>query len=377
MYSLKIGNDVNSYINEVYQIISDGSLITPSNTLEINGTPTPFMSATCEFNQSEYPGILEIELVDYESWDNADYLQEVVLVNGSDTYKFLIFDKTKNEDVQNTSLFIEARSHGYTLDFPYAESVDADFSIGMASVTVNSLAALEGLTVDWQIPVDWLLTGEGIQLGGESPLSGILKIVNAVGGILQSNPDGTLYAVPRYISDTDKYDVAQPDLFLTTGEDFETTESTSDKRNGYNTYFVSDIPSAAASYFLEVEKISEREMIVKAYQDPWTEDGVVLDTSDSQSVTIERLDDVNDLALCEVIEIIEGGGRTPKPIYSQVGYDYTGRDDLGLITFTESGDLTTFIKGESLVKYSYLTRYRQWRVTDFETENVQFILRTI
>lgn len=377
LYSLKEGNAISTYLNGIYQIVSDGNLITPSNTLTIDGVSTPFISATCEFNQNEYPGVLEIELVDYESWNNTDYLQEVVFVNGSDTYNFLIFDKTKNEDVKNTSLFIEARSQGYILDFPYAEPVAGDFLVSMASTTANDLAALEGLTVDWQIPVDWLLTNEVIQVAGESPLAGILKIVNAVGGVLQSNPDGTLYAAPRNEVDTDKYAAAQPDVFLTTGENFETTESTADKRNGYNIYFISDVPSTSSTYTLETIRVSENEIIVKAYQDPWDNAEVELTTSDLSSVTIERLVDVNDEALCEVIEIIEGGGRTAKPIFEQVEFSYTGRDNLGNITAAASGDLTTFIPGESLVQYSYLSRYRQWRVIDFETENVQLTLRTI
>jgi len=78
----------------------------------------------------------------------------------------------------------------------------------------------------------------------------------------------------------------------------------------------------------------------------------------------------------ELIEFVSGVGSVSKPVYSIVEYDWD-EVDLGAVDFTEDGQLTADILGESLLKVRYKTRYMKWLVTSPTLPDVQFILRSI
>ena len=72
----------------------------------------------------------------------------------------------------------------------------------------------------------------------------------------------------------------------------------------------------------------------------------------------------------EQIEIVNGTGKTSKPIYAMIHREYK-QVVLGVISFSEDGTLKTEIVGESLVQATYQTMYWKFRVTDNQKEAVQ------
>ena len=78
----------------------------------------------------------------------------------------------------------------------------------------------------------------------------------------------------------------------------------------------------------------------------------------------------------ETVEFVNGAATTSKNIYGIVERNWV-RDDLGGITPSEDGHLTSEVLGESLMKLRYTIRYRKWRVVSPVLPEVQFILRPV
>lgn len=376
IYGIKNSVFIKNYYASVYGIEADGTYLKQNNSLVIDGVDVDFIIAECEYSQSSYVGTLDVVIPSLPDWLNADFLQSMVFTAGTDVYQFVVTDKNKKETVKGMSLSVTGMSQGITLDFPYADPVLDSFTYGFASDMCIGLAALQGITFTWESPVDWVLSKDDINLTGESPLSGMRQIINSIGSILQSNPDGTMYSTPKDVINTHQYAAAYVDYFLTTGEDFISTETSPDKRSGFNTYSISNIADSSL-YVIEIESISDFEKIVKVYQPVWDDTVIELSTSDLSSVTISRLADISNELICDSIEIINGSGVSSKPIYEVREHEYTGRTDLGGITTTEEGVVTCVTAGESILALKYFSRYRQWRVINTDVEQVQFILKTV
>jgi hypothetical protein len=79
--------------------------------------------------------------------------------------------------------------------------------------------------------------------------------------------------------------------------------------------------------------------------------------------------------ITEQVQIIDGHGKTSKPVYEMIDREWNYRV-LGWLNFNENGDLFSELEGDSLAQVTYKTRYHLWVATDNKIEDVQFILDT-
>lgn len=366
-------NKHSAILRQPYSLFGTISNSPDTASVTIAGVPTHVTSIDYDYSLSQYCGSFQLTLAKESDWLTVEYQQEVITtINGVDHYSIVI-DKGDNKSVTNSKYTLECRSKAVLLDFPFATKVSEDFEVtGLASVVVNNLAALEGLSVTWHMKSDPPLTSS-TTVSGSSPLSGIKQIVNALGGVVQSHPDGSIHAIPKYPYNTNEYDTATTEVELTTGTDFTVLTTDADKRNGYNKYSVSESVSSDGIR-LTTESVSKTTYRVMASKVPWSNETYNLETSELTNVSVEYVGVTNKLIEDEDVEIVEGAGNTQFPYYGDLSYSYPDRVNLGVPTITEAGDVKTATSGESILRVSYTTRYYEWKVVDTDNEKVQFIL---
>ncbi len=374
-YAIRNVEEAKTRINQIYTLYPDPAAATlmPSASVTVNGVSMQIIGLNLEYGHSSYVGSCSVTLANFGDWLLVDYEQAVVITIDAQEYHMVVISKSRREDVKSESLSFEAKSPAAMLDFPYATEISEDFEVsGTESVIVNSLAALEGYTVAWEMTVNDVLTVNELQVAGRSPIECIKEVVNALGGIVQSYPDGSIHAVPRYIIDSDKYDGATPAIIYTSGEDFISLGDEADKRDGFNKYLVTNL-TLDDGYTLEAEEISPSHYEVKAYKVPWNTQGVTLTTSELTNVIIGVEGETTE-EITEEIEIVEGAGNVAKPCYGLISTDYKTSTDLGAVTILEDGTVSTSTLGNTLVELTYTTKYWLWDTTNIDAEDVQFIL---
>jgi len=278
-----------------------------------------------------------------------------------------------------TTYVVPFASRTKLLDSPHSRLAGGELT-GMASAIVAALAA--PFTVDWQL-VDWLIPPGRLSVNeGDPAITPIRRIVESVGGVIQTSPSGVLVCEPEYPVSVNNWDSATPSYYLTDQDDFFQVDSSPELRLGYNIFQISDQQLSAAGESLETITITPTKSEVRVYQVPWDSSckinlqhsgdpsrvTVVAEGVRQETVASERQQ--NSVPV-EQLEIVAGAGRTSKPFYVLNSYDYRAAD-LGVVTVAEDGTVTTEKAENSLLHLSYQTKYWSFTVTDYTTEDVQF-----
>lgn len=374
IYDLQLRNEFTTVLAQPYSMFPSISGDFPETWVTIEGSAVDILTIDYDYHIDQYCGNFNLELARYEQWLQIDYKQEVIVRIGATDHYLIVVDIGDKLEHTGSTYNIECKSPAVLLDFPFASKVPDSFVVsGLASEVVEALANLEGLSVSWHMDSDPPLTSETTVVGN-SPLSGIKSIVNALGGRINSHPDGTIHAVKRYAINSNEYDTAATTGYYTTGVDFTTLSTDADKRDGYNVFSVSNT-QGTDSYQLITESITDSKYIVMAWKVPWSTQDVTLTTSETTNVTITTFGETLE-AKTDEIEIVNGSGNVTRTCNSVTSWDYKDSTDLGNVAITEDGVVTTATAGNSIVEITYNTRYWKWIVQDTDIEKVQFILVT-
>lgn len=353
-----------------HESINAGSV--PSS-ITIGGADVDVMALDITYDIDTYCGVFNLELKEAGPND----LDEVIITLDGVDHRSIVTSRSTDESHGQRSFKIESRSPAILLDYPYAKKIFEDFVVsGKSSQVVNDIALLEGFSINWHMDSDPPQTSSTFEVSGEYPLQAIRNLVNELGGKIQSHPDGSIHAIKRQPVNSDKYDTSAIESTLSTVNDFETIATDSDQRSGNNSFTVSS-ESIDNDYSLSIEKVSESNAIVKAHKVPWVSSYVELVTSELTNISIEELGVITETITQEDVEIIEGVGAVDLPCYGSVVYDYGTRTDLGLLTISESGEVSTAVPGNTLVNVTYQDKHWAWDVIDTDPETVQFILFTV
>jgi len=330
-----------------------------------------------EIDEGEYAIKGEIHLADQNDFLLCKHIEtEIIIPIDSTEYHLLVEGPRQSRpEWGRVEYYIPLASKTILLDSPYATPIDQEFTGALASVIVAGLAAIKSITVIWQL-IDWYIPTGVLTANNESPLSIIRRIVNAVGGILQSSPAGELICLPEYPISTTEWETATPDFYLTDMDNFFSVDSTSDIREGYNRFLISDKVIDESGLTLEQVDIDENTKDIYVYQVPWNPlEQVILHTSGGVWVSIVAEGIITE-ERTEIVEIIAGEGMTQKPFYNKISHDYK-ETELGLITINEDKTVSTELSQNSLVEVIYNTKYWKFRVRDAEIEKVQFFPEAI
>ncbi|MFA6135477.1 MAG: hypothetical protein WC869_15805 [Phycisphaerae bacterium] len=326
-----------------------------------------------DIDEADYAIRGEIHVADQAHFLRCRHMAtELLITIDADVYRVVVDSPRRSRpETARTEYYVPFASPTVRLDAPYAATISREFAGAMASVIVTELAAIGGITVDWQL-VDWYLPPATLYANNETPLAVIRKVVEAVGGILQTSPAGVLICRPEYPVSVNAWVTAAPDFWLTDMDNFFSVDSTPSIREGYNRFAVSNQAAAAAGLTLEQKDIDATTKEILVYQVPWDDAAVIrLRTSGGEWVSIVSEGVVTEVLTDQLVEIIAGEGHTAKPIAAMGTHVYK-QAVLGAITAAEDGQITTEVVGNSLLEVTYTTRYRKFICTDARIEDVQF-----
>lgn len=315
----------------------------------------------------------EIVIADLDAWGAIDLGDELILSIGEESWRLRVDGKgMKRPGVGELLLSLSAVSPLAWLDAPYAAQITLDNAgeAVSAQATVAALLAPVG-ALRWELD-DWLIPPGALALSETTPVAAARTIVAAIGGLLESDPDGTPVARKRHPVSVPAYADSAPQQVILESDLFAYTVSAAPEA-GCNRLVVTndDLSGDAArdrlEYLDEDQNPYDGEM--RAWPTPWRP--VVLGHTGHPETVIESLGERSH-SNTELIEFIGGQAQVKYPVQDLVSLTWQ-HTDLGDVT-VQGSDLTAATPGQSLAWVTYTTRSLDWRVGLDRDESVQFVL---
>lgn len=285
----------------------------------------------------------------------------------SETFNLILDSKTLSRQSAAAPVY---QWHGLSplalFDAPYAQKTTVTYDQAtLASVIVQELIG----SVTWNLP-DWIVPAGALALDNVTPLQAARSILAAIGGLIESQPDGTVICrlahpvnIPDYPSTAAAFELFDDQVI--------TSNTAYAALIGFNRVTVSnDIESQNTDADrLEYEAIDDYSGTVRGYLK--TKRPVVLVHSGHPDTIITPLG-YQTRTLTERVEFIDGEAQTQYPIHSIQSTDWQ-HDDLGNVT-ANGQTLTAAIAGYSLLNITYVIESLDYAVALAIDEEVQFIL---
>lgn len=222
--------------------------------------------------------------------------------------------------------------------------------------------------------INWAIPAYRFGVNNMAPIDAIKQIAEAVGGVVDSLPDGTLRVRSKYPVPVPQWSIKSVDHeLLEEGELFSSADQDTPVKV-YNKFRVMDTQTTSGSDRLEYEEFDSRSGYVRAYPSPWrtavtlatTAQGVTVGTSHEEYREEE-----------ETVEVYNGEASIRYPAVSVVSVVWLGADLLGVIAGNDSTKVTTTSETEkfSLLKIKYKTRCLVFPVAGAVGQEAQFLLK--
>lgn len=357
-----------------WSIGEDGSLLRYAVSVSVDGVAIGISHLNIEADRAQDVLSCEIHPETEGDWLRCRFGAALVVTitsdAGTETFRFVVTAPRISEQHGEPRWVVEAMSPAALLGDPWGVPVSGELS-GLASQIAADLVAGSGVALTWAT-VDWAIPAACWIAADERPLALLKTLAAAVGAVVQSQPDGSLRIEPDYPVPLPRWASTAPGLGLTETLDVFSVSSDPDYRPGYNRYLVGDQGTAAAAegLRLEEETISATVKLCRGYQVPWI-GAFTLAHTGGDWVQVEALG-IETRQETEVVEFVAGSGRTRYPIYSRDAIAWL-QTNLGTVTVAEDGTLSSAIAGQSLLRITYTTRCRKWRVRDARNEQLQLV----
>ena len=390
-YNIKTTAEVKNFINLFYSLVAgDSSKFQPIISISVDNSLIDFKGLSISGSKTQYCLSANIDLASLADYTVCKHLSDVVItINGRD-FIFFVDKKSRSMDRRTENYTVSLLSPTAKLDSPYSKTIVDTLPDGAyAKTLVLAMAAKQGITVDYQI-MDWYIPGHAISINDETPLSVIKRIARAVGGIIQTKPNGDLLVISDYPVSVPNWPSTTPAIIFDTAGDVKRVQEELDIRTGFNAFVITDQSSSAKSITLEEHVIDDTTKELRGFRVPFSDGEFPLDTSGGSEVSIESFSNYVETILPEVIndgdpqweivEFIDWKGAVSHPIYSIVDYEWI-KDDLGAFQLSESGTLTVInqsaVPSESLLRIKYKTRYWKWLIHGPVNIPIQFYVPEI
>ena len=359
-----------------WAVLENVNLLSISNVPEViwNGRSLALHGARLSLDEDSPVWIAEeILLADAVAWGQialGDTLQFRVL---EETWTLRVDGKgLSRPHVGELTLSLSAVSPLAWLDAPYAAAITLDNSEGAVSAraTVAALVADVGL-VRWELD-DWLIPSGALAMSETTPLKAARTIVAAIGGLLESDPDGTPVARWRHPVSVPDYAVATPDHVIQDADLFAFQVSAAPLA-GFNRVVISneDLSGTDVTDRLEYldEDLDPYEGEMRAWPNPWRP--VTLGHTGHPDTEIEALG-ARAHSQTERVEFVAGRGQVKYPVQAITSLTWQ-HADLGSVV-AQGSDLIAATAGQSLAWVTYTSLSLDWRVALARDEAVQFVL---
>ena len=376
IYNLNLRDPASSETVEFYSLLSGTSEIQSFDiSVMVDDTIIDPYSISINGNLQGYCLTLSMTVASMSEYQICSYGKIAIITVGTEVFKFFLEGKSRSREHGSSTYNITGTSLLCQLDRPKTDSLLKTWNTAItAKEVVEELAVdfIDDVTYpDWYEGVDWSLPANTLFANDESPIEVIRKLTRASGGVVQPYIDGSLRIRKRYPVAVPNWTTTSADFTLSDEADFFNSSESFEFKEGYNKVLVSnsDVSDSNRIRIDEVEVNSQTKKL-RCFLTPFHEN-FTLHTSKDDAI-IELMGIVEEV-ITETIEIVEGSGTVSKPIYSE---DTSLREyidtQLGAVTFSENGNLTTEISGQSLLKITYTTKYREYLVTGIGICDAQF-----
>jgi hypothetical protein len=227
-------------------------------------------------------------------------------------------------------------------------------------------------SVTWNL-VDWMIPGGRLSVESASRLAVAKQVVEAAGGLIESNPDGSVVIRHKWPIAANQLSTDATATVIGDNRLFSVSE---DQVN--NTYINRiRILDADASYRDSLEWVQNEDDWsigeLRAYPSPWRGNLSMRTTRGRPPIWLGSQTEKTE-QLTEIIEFTEGGASVAKPI-SQLNSVTWMIESLGGVSFQPySTELTAAISGYSLAEVVYTTRYLSSQARSDKETTAQFLL---
>ncbi|MBD3753059.1 MAG: hypothetical protein IE935_11705, partial [Micrococcales bacterium] len=314
--------------------------------------------------------IARVEIADINDFAAIGIGDTITLALGMETFVLVVDGKTLSRaSVAEQRMELTAVSPVALLDAPFAGTIRY-YEAGAVSARA-AVETLLGQTVTWSLP-DWIIPAGRLMLDGTTPLAAARNIVSAIGGIVESNPDGTVVcrrrhpvSIPQYGDATVAHSLFDADVM--------SAQAQIAPMRGYNRVTIANEEGGAGTSADRIEYVADADDPNRGTVRAWLASprAVVLTHTGHPSTVIASLGEIT-RSETETVEFIEGRASTRYPVTAIVNLAW---QHAGLGDVTASGqNLTAATSGYSLLRITYTTTSLDWRVALPIDEEVQFVL---
>jgi hypothetical protein len=364
-------NPVAKRLTTSWSLLADQHLQAVMNTPELvwQDRTIRILQATLSCDEGSPVWIATVEIANVADFAAIAIGDPITLVLGLETFALVVDGKTLSRESQTSQRCeLTAISPLALLDSPFAATTRY-YQPG----ALPARSAVEELigAVNWQLP-DWIIPAGRLLMEGVTPLAAARSVVAAIGGIVESNPDGTVVCRRRHAVSIPDYGKA-PVSHQLFDADVLASRAQNVPARGYNRVTLANEDGASGSSTDRIEYVADaddaNQGTVRAYL--MTVRPVLLTHTGHPATVIAALGEVM-RSDSEVVEFIEGRASTRYPVTAITSATWQ-HTDLGVVT-ADGQSLVAAVPGYSLLDLTYTTTSLDWRVTLAADEEVQFIL---
>lgn len=328
-----------------------------------------FDSLNFSIDENSYCWVLTGTVSNKEEWTLAVPGLEIEVHINFDSYIFIIDSRERDESFDSDSFTITARSKTSI----YGVGSDPIYKT-WGNTTAHDV--ITELVPDAVITIpNWNLQAELLSSDGDTAISIVSTIAEAVGGIVYTDASGLLHVVPKYKVAPANYNINDVDIVLSDLDSIYQLKETKELQSGYNQVQVSDEPDSSSSYISLSEHsrdLPNLSAVIKVIIYPFVV-SVSLNTSRNDVVIGSSTLEVE--TLTETIEIVDGEGSLSNPITSINSSQYLDAD-MGVITFSGQ-QVYTEMNGTTLVEITYNTQYHLVPITSDTAKKIQLYMEEL
>jgi hypothetical protein len=372
-----LGYDITDVNPVVKRLIASWSLLDNAHLQAVVNSPEltwndqtiRIVQATLSCDEESPVWIAQVEIAELADFAAIGIGDTITLTLGLENFVLVVDGKTlSRESVADQRCELSAMSPIALLDAPFAGTIRF-----YQPIAESAEAAVESLIgpVTWQLP-NWIIPAGRLMLEGVTPLAAARNIVAAIGGIVESNPDGTVVcrrrhpvSIPQYSAATAAHSLFDADVISARSQIAPT--------RGFNRVTIANEDGAAGSSSDRIEFVADaidaNQGTVRAYL--VVTRPVVLTHTGHMATVIASLGAVSRSEV-ETVEFVEGRANTryPVAIITSSVWQHT---DLGALS-ADGQSLVAPTAGFSLLRVTYTTTSLDWRVALSIDEEVQFVL---
>ena len=361
-YSLQQRNSVAASLRAIYDMHADGAggLSSFYPTVSLNGKTILIEDGyiTCDYESPAYS--FECTVADLSFIQGAKTGDRLdVDISGTAYVLFLSsISSASSERSAAPTVNISGLSPVALLDAPYSETITyAPDSTRLFSEVIEEVL---GTSVGFASHIDWVVPYGRAQSTAQTPMALAKGFLASVGSRLLSNPDGSVYALPRYPRGFDALQLGTPEHTLSEVDDVFTRNYSHEYARGYNRFRIRDSDSGYGDVIEFDKETGIASVWVSPYRTSWslrctTSPGILLD---ALGEVVEEREEVWDFAA--------GSATATSPIFELVSSVWL-TDSLGGFSFEPySSRVTAPVTvhfGYGLVKVRYRTKSSKFRLS--------------